>query len=162
MFSALPGRRTFAKMLGLGGALTAARTQGFAAQAAASSNRTLDTIAEDLSAAIVNYQMDDTHCHASNDQPAQTTPEQFLLELSGFLKCWTKWETVVAAPNERGKEYPRYMSDLFRDVKLTNAMVDTGCCEGMGMNGFNAFAQAIRPCEMRAISRAETIYGPLM
>jgi predicted TIM-barrel fold metal-dependent hydrolase len=41
-------------------------------------------------------------------------------------------------------------------------MVDTGCCEGMGMNGFNAFAQAIRPCEMRAISRAETIYGPLM
>jgi len=83
-------------------------------------------------------------------------------ELAAFLKCAPRWETVVAARNERGKDYPRYISDLFRDVRLTNAMVDTGCCEGMGARGFNAFAQAIRPCEMRAISRAETIYGPLM
>jgi predicted TIM-barrel fold metal-dependent hydrolase len=83
-------------------------------------------------------------------------------ELAAFLKCAPKWETVVAARNERAKDYPRYFSDLFRDVKLTNAMVDTGVSNGMDAKGFHAFAQAILPCKMQAISRAETIYGPLM
>src|SRR5262249_33163792 len=78
-------------------------------------------------------------------------------ELAGFLGCDPKFETVIEARNERGKDYHRYMSDLFRDVKLINVMVDTGCCGGMDAKAFNGFADAIRPCTMRAIARVETI-----
>lgn len=218
----LPSRRAFTKMLGLGSAFTAAGVPGLAPQAPSGTNRALDDIAEELHSVIVTYPMDDTHCHASNDQRGQTTTEQFLLDLSlaalpqaayfptgvlqkwreatgaekasldrqygiqkvldeiryhfresifvkymtkelaTFLQCAPKLETVVAARNERAKDYHRYIGDLFRDVKLANAMVDTGCCEGMGLKGFNGFAEAMKPCEMRAISRAETIYSPLM
>src|SRR5262249_11702070 len=211
----------FAKMLGFGGLFTAASTTGLSEQGV-TGDRSFDDITQDLYAEVVTYPMDDTHCHASNDQRGQTTTEQFLLDLSlpalpealyfpagvleswreakgaakaaldrqygiqktldeiryhfresmfvkyltkelaTFLGCAPKLETVVAARNERAKDYHRYISDLFRDVKITNAMVDTGCCEGMGVNGFNGFAQAIRPCQMRGIARAETIYNPLM
>ena len=83
-------------------------------------------------------------------------------ELAAFLGCAPKFETVIEARNERGKDYHRYMSDLFRDVKLTNAMIDTGCCGGMDSKGFNGYASAIRPCTMRAIARVETIQTPLL
>jgi predicted TIM-barrel fold metal-dependent hydrolase len=209
-------------MLSLGGVFTAARVPGLAAQVGAVSNRSLDDIAGELHAAITTYPMDDAHCHASSDQYAQTTPDEFLLalclaalpqanyfptgvlqrwrdssgeekaglnrqyqiekkldeiryhfresiflksltkEMAAFLHCAPKWETVVAARNERGKDYHRYIGDLFGDVKLANAMVDTGCCGGMDAKAFQEFARAIRPCEMRAIARAETLYGPLM
>jgi predicted TIM-barrel fold metal-dependent hydrolase len=83
-------------------------------------------------------------------------------ELAGFLKCAPKFETVIAARNERARAgYGRYMSDLFRDVRLTNAMIDTGCCEGIGAKGFAVYAEAISPCTMRAIARIETIQNPL-
>jgi predicted TIM-barrel fold metal-dependent hydrolase len=182
----------------------------------------IDRIADELHEAIRGYQVDDTHCHASSDRYAQTTPREFLLavslaaipeaayfptgvlqrwrasagdeqakldqqygigkkldemaynarhsvfvgyltkELAGFLKCAPNLEAVIAARNERARGgYGRYMSDLFRDVHLTNAMVDTGCCGGMGAKGFTAFAEAIRPCIMRAISRIDTIQNPL-
>jgi len=79
-------------------------------------------------------------------------------ELAGFLKCAPKFETVIAARNERARAgYGRYISDLFRDIHLTNAMVDTGCCDGIGAGVFTTYAEGIRPCTMRAIARIETI-----
>src|SRR5262249_25245873 len=45
---------------------------------------------------------------------------------------------------------------------LINVMVDTGCCGGMDAKAFNGFADAIRPCTMRAIARVETIQSPLL
>jgi uncharacterized protein len=83
-------------------------------------------------------------------------------ELAGFLKCAPRFDTVIAARNERAKTgYGQYLSDLFRDIRLTNAMVDTGCCEGIGAAEFTTYADAIRPCTMRAIARIETIQNPL-
>ena len=83
-------------------------------------------------------------------------------ELAGFLKCAPKFETVIAARNERARAgYSKYLSDLFRDIHLTNAMVDTGCCEAAGADEFGTYADAIRPCTMRAIARIETIQSPL-
>jgi predicted TIM-barrel fold metal-dependent hydrolase len=83
-------------------------------------------------------------------------------ELAGYLKCAPKLETVIAARNERARgRYGRYIGDLFRDVHLTNAMVDTGCCEGLGAAAFATYADAIRPCTMRAISRIDSIQNPL-
>jgi len=83
-------------------------------------------------------------------------------ELAGFLRCAPKFETVIAARNERARAgYGRYIGDLFRDIHLTNAMVDTGCCDGIGAGVFTAYAEAIRPCTMRAIARIETIQNPL-
>jgi predicted TIM-barrel fold metal-dependent hydrolase len=83
-------------------------------------------------------------------------------ELAAFLKCSPKLETVIAARNERARaSYGRYMGDLFRDVRLTNAMVDTGCCEGVNGAGLAAYAEAIRPCNVRAIARVDTIQNPL-
>ena len=171
---------------------------------------------------IRHYEIDDSHCHASTDKYAETTPREYLLaislaampqasyfpvgvlarwrvatgdekskldqhygiekkldemafnaresifvksltkELAGFLNCAPTFETVIAARNERARgRYAQYMSDLFRDVHLTNAMVDTGCCDSIGASGFVAFAEAIRPCTMRAISRVDTIQNPL-
>ncbi len=84
-------------------------------------------------------------------------------ELAGFLKCAATFDTVIAARNERARgSYGRYTSDLFRDVHLTNAMVDTGFSDdGLDARGFASYADAIRPCTMRAISRIETIQSPL-
>src|SRR5215831_2058221 len=167
-------RRTFAKMLGVGSLFTAASTTGLSEQGV-TGDRSLDDITQDLYAEVVTYPMDDTHCHASNDQRGQTTTEQFLLDLSlaalpqavyfpggvlqrwreangaakaaldrqygiqktldeiryhfresmfvkyltkelaTFLGCAPKLETVVAARNERTKDYHHYISDLFRD-----------------------------------------------
>ena len=69
---------------------------------------------------------------------------------------------MIAARNERARgRYSQYVGDLFRDVHLTNAMVDTGCCEGLGGSEFSAYAEAIRPCEIRALSRVDTIQNAL-
>ncbi|MCU1257227.1 MAG: amidohydrolase 2, partial [Bryobacterales bacterium] len=81
-------------------------------------------------------------------------------DLAQFLGCAPRLETVIAARNERCRDYPRYIADLFADVKLANAMVDTGFAEGMDAKGFQAFAQAIQPCRMRALARVETIQTP--
>ncbi|HEY2017015.1 MAG TPA: hypothetical protein VGH38_26100 [Bryobacteraceae bacterium] len=83
-------------------------------------------------------------------------------ELAAFLHCAPEFETVIAARNERCRDYAKYIGDLFRDVKLANAMVDTGFSEGMDTRGFNAFAAAIAPCNMRALARVDTIQAPLL
>src|SRR2546428_804608 len=75
------GRRKFAKIFGLGGALAAAGVPEFETQTPSAST-TAERIADDLHSAIVGYEMDDTHCHASNDRFAQVTPEEFLLNIA--------------------------------------------------------------------------------
>jgi hypothetical protein len=81
---------------------------------------------------------------------------------AGFLNCAPKFETVMAARNERARgRYGQYISSLFSDIHLTNAMVDTGCCDNIGASGFATYSGSIRPCTMRAISRIETIQNPL-
>jgi predicted TIM-barrel fold metal-dependent hydrolase len=83
-------------------------------------------------------------------------------ELAAYLRCAPKFETVIAARNERARgRYGKYMGDLFRDVHLTNAMVDTGCCEGLGAAALTSYADAIRPCTVRGISRIDSIQNPL-
>ncbi len=213
-------RRSILKSFGLSGVIMAASRRRTLAQTGDTPE--IDRVASDLHDAIRGYQVDDTHCHASGNQYAQTTPRQFLLdtslaalpqasyfpagvlqrwraaagdekakldqqfgiekkldemafnaretifikyltkELAGFLKCAPKFETVIAARNERARhDYSQYISDLFRDVHLTNAMVDTGCCDGMRAPAFATFSDAIHPCTMRAIARIETIQTPL-
>jgi uncharacterized protein len=208
------------KSLGLSGAVIAATQNRSLAQTG--NTPQIDRVANELHEAIRGYQVDDTHCHASSGQYAQTTPRDYLLgisldampltsyfptgvlrrwraatgdekakldrqygiekklddmafhvqesifvkyltkELAGFLKCAPKFETVIAARNERARgHYGQYMGDLFRDVHLTNAMVDTGCCDGLGASAFTTYAEAIQPCTMRAIARIETIQTPL-
>ena len=78
-------------------------------------------------------------------------------DLAGFLHCKPTLEAVIAARNDRGRDYPKYIGDLFRDVHLSNAMVDTGFNEGMNREGFLAFEKAIQPCNMRALARVDTI-----
>ena len=83
-------------------------------------------------------------------------------ELAAFLKCKPDFDTVIAARNERARAgYGKYISDLFQDIHLTNAMVDTGCCEGMNAQQFKEYSEAIRPGTMRALARIETIQNPL-
>jgi predicted TIM-barrel fold metal-dependent hydrolase len=217
----LSDRRSLLKFLGLNGAVFAAAPSQLPLPPAAS-NGQVDRIANELHEAIQGYELDDSHCHASNSGLAEITPREFLFqtslaamprasyfptgvfqrwraavgdekasldrqygiekkldemefnaresifikaltkELAGFLGCAPKFETVIAARNERARgHYPQYISDLFRDVHLTNAMVDTGCCDGLGSNEFQAYAAAIRPCTMRAISRIDTIQNAL-
>jgi uncharacterized protein len=83
-------------------------------------------------------------------------------ELAQFLHCAPRFETVIAARSERCRDYAKYIGDLFRDVNLANAMVDTGFAEGMDAKGFRAFEAAIRPCNMRALARVDTLQAPLL
>ena len=213
-------RRSVLKSLGLSGAILAASQKRSLAQAEITPH--LDRIANELHEAIGGYQLDDTHCHASSPQYAETTPREYLLtislaampansyfptgvlqrwqsstgdakakldqqygiekkldemafnaresifvkyltkELAGFLKCAPNFDTVIAARNERaGGQYGKYTSDLFRDVHLTNAMIDTGFANGLDAKGFAAYSESIRPCTMRAISRIDTIQNSL-
>ena len=220
-FAALSGRRSFAKSLGLGGAIVAAAATRSYAQAPVAS-APIDRIARDLNAVISELPCDDTHCHALTDHDAQTTPDLFLervalsampeaayfpagtfqqwrnatgdakaaldrqfgienklaeiryhiresiflkyltKELAAFLRCPPKFETVIGARNERGRNYPKYIGDLFKDVRLANAMIDTGFNEGMTAPGFRAFEQAIAPCNLRSLARVDTIQAPLL
>jgi uncharacterized protein len=83
-------------------------------------------------------------------------------ELAAFLGCAPKLETVIEARNERARGgYGKYISDLFQDIHLTNAMVDTGCCDNITAPGFATYSDSMRPCTMRAIARIETIQNPL-
>jgi hypothetical protein len=83
-------------------------------------------------------------------------------DLSVLLRCKPTLEAVIAARNDRGRDYARYIGDLFRDVHLSNAMVDTGFNEGMDRSGFLAFEKAIQPCNMRTLARVDTIQAPLL
>jgi uncharacterized protein len=218
----LIGRRTFFGWLGLGAA-SALQTPRPALRAPAPPvAEALTPEGRRLYATIVNYPMDDTHCHPISDKDSMTTPEQFLerlalaafpapsyfppgvlrqwkegsaavktqlnrqygidrvlaeihhhfkesvfvkfmiKEMAGFLGCPPNLNAVVEARNDRGRRYWTYVSDLFRDVKLANVMVDTGFTDGMQADGINRFADAIKPAEMRAIARVEVLQRDLL
>lgn len=83
-------------------------------------------------------------------------------EMAGFLGCRPTLPEVIEARNARGKDYSKYIRDLFQDVKLENVMLDTGFREGLDTNGIQEFARAIQPTKSRGIARVETIQGELL
>lgn len=84
-------------------------------------------------------------------------------ELAAFLGCRPDLESVVEARNARGAaDYFGYIADLFKDVKLANVMVDTGFTDGMKAEGMQRFAKAIRPTEMRALARVDSLLADLL
>ncbi|MBC7925169.1 MAG: amidohydrolase family protein, partial [Bryobacteraceae bacterium] len=83
-------------------------------------------------------------------------------EMARYLRCKPDLQSVIAARNERGRNYAQYIGDLFRDARLAHVMVDTGFNEGMDESGFRAFERAIAPTKMRTIARVETIQAPLL
>ena len=83
-------------------------------------------------------------------------------EMAQFLDCPPTLDDVIEARNERGRNYWAYVNDLFRDVKLENAMIDTGYSEGMGADGIRVFEGAIEPSQSRRIYRVETIQRELL
>jgi predicted TIM-barrel fold metal-dependent hydrolase len=107
------------------------------------------------------YNIEKTLAKISYDIRESIFVKYLTKEMAAFLDCVPKLETVVAARNERAGNYHRYIGDLFSDVKLTNVMVDTGCCDGMNATGFDAFAAAILPAKMRGIARVDSIQTPL-
>ena len=82
-------------------------------------------------------------------------------EMAGFLDCDPTLEAVIEARNERGKNYWKYVSDLFRDVKAANLMLDTGYSEGLDAEGIGRFEAAAAPARGRRIYRVETIQDEL-
>jgi hypothetical protein len=82
-------------------------------------------------------------------------------EMADFLDCAPTLEEVIEARNERGKDYWKYVNDLFRDVNAANLMIDTGYSEGMGAEGIARFESAVAPAESRRIYRVETIQREL-
>lgn len=83
-------------------------------------------------------------------------------EMAGFLGSAPRLEAVVEARNARGREYGRYINDLFRDVRLENVMIDTGFTDGLDAKGMQVFQDTIRPTRSWYISRVETIQGPIL
>jgi len=82
-------------------------------------------------------------------------------EMAGFLGCKADLATVIAARNERGRNYWAYVNDLFRSARIENAMIDTGFVEGMDASGIARFETAIKPSKVRRIYRVETIQSQL-
>ena len=83
-------------------------------------------------------------------------------EMAGFLGCRPTLPDVIEARNARGKDYPRYIHDLFQDVKLENVMLDTGFREGLDAKGIQAFAGWIAPTRSRGILRVDSIQADLL
>ncbi len=83
-------------------------------------------------------------------------------EMAGFLDCEPRLETVIEARNERGRQYWRYINDLFKDVNAANIMVDTGYNEGMGAEGIARFESAVNPTKVRRIFRVDSVLGELL
>ena len=63
-------------------------------------------------------------------------------EMAQFLGCAPNLNEVIEARNERGKDYWKYVNDLFRDVNIEHTMLDTGFSEGMGAEGIGTFEKA--------------------
>ena len=83
-------------------------------------------------------------------------------EMAGFMGCTPDLKAVIGARNERGgSDYWTYISDMFRDIKLENAMVDTGYADGLETQGIKRFENKIKPTTMRRIYRVETIQDEL-
>jgi len=84
-------------------------------------------------------------------------------EMAALLGCRPDLPSVIEARNARTRgRYFAYVADLFKDVKLANVMVDTGFTDGMQAEGMQRFANAIRPTEMRAIARVESLLADLL
>ena len=83
-------------------------------------------------------------------------------EMAQFLGCAPNLNEVIEARNERGKDYWKYVNDLFRDVNIEHTMLDTGFSEGMGAEGIGTFEKAIAPTKSRRIYRVETIQRQLL
>ena len=79
-------------------------------------------------------------------------------EMADFLGCRPTLNEVIEARNARGKDYPKYIQDLYRDIKLENVMTDTGCCGGADAKALQAYDKAIQPStKFRAIARVDAI-----
>lgn len=83
-------------------------------------------------------------------------------EMASFLGCRPTLGEVIDARNARGKDYPKYINDLFRDVKLDNVMLDTGFREGLDAQGIQHFVRLIEPTKSRGIARVDTIQRDLL
>ena len=81
-------------------------------------------------------------------------------EMAQFLGCSPNMNEVIEARNERGRNYRKYINDLFRDAKIENVMNDTGF--GGGARIQNAFDEAIKPTKSKRIYRVETIQSDLL
>ena len=88
--------------------------------------------------------------------------EYMVKEMAGFLGCRPTLPEVIEARNARGKDYPKYIHDLFQDVMLENVMLDTGFREGLDTKGVQAFARWIAPTRSRGILRVETLQAGLL
>ncbi|MBY8820841.1 amidohydrolase family protein [Sphingomonas colocasiae] len=82
-------------------------------------------------------------------------------EMAKFLGCKPDLTTVIAARNERGRDYWGYVGALFRDARIENAMLDTGYIENLQAPGIARFEDAIKPSRPRRIYRVETIQAQL-
>jgi hypothetical protein len=84
-------------------------------------------------------------------------------ELAAFLGCRPDLPAVIEARNARTRgRYFAYIAELFKDVKLANVMVDTGFTDGLQADGIQRFATAIRPTEMRALARVDSLLADLL
>lgn len=83
-------------------------------------------------------------------------------EMASFLGCEPRFEAVMEARNAHQKDYYGYVNSLFRDVKIENAMVDTGYADGLDAAGVRTFSDAIKPTRTRLIARVETIQDELL
>jgi hypothetical protein len=84
-------------------------------------------------------------------------------EMAAFLGCRPDLPSVIEARNARTRgRYFTYIADLFKDVKLANVMVDTGFTDGLQADGMQRFAAAIRPTEMRALARVDSLLADLL
>lgn len=83
-------------------------------------------------------------------------------EMATFLGCESSLEAVIEARNARSADYGSYVSDLFRDVRIANVMIDTGYAEGLDAAGIERFERAIAPTRSRRILRVETIQWDLV
>jgi hypothetical protein len=94
---------------------------------------------------------------------SETVFVKFMIkEMADVLDCEPRLEEVIEARNERGKNYWKYVHDLFQDVKFENVMTDTGCCDGIRQSGLEAFQEAIGPTQVRCLARLETIQRDLL
>ncbi|MBL4837122.1 MAG: amidohydrolase family protein [Kordiimonadaceae bacterium] len=106
----------------------------------------------------IKAKMDEINYHFSESVFAK----YMVKEMAGFLGCKPDIKSVIGARNERGGNYWGYIGDMFRDIKLENAMVDTGYAEGMETQGILRFEKAIKPTKVRRIYRVETIQSDLL
>jgi hypothetical protein len=83
-------------------------------------------------------------------------------EMASFLGCEPRFEAVMEARNAHQNDYYGYVNSLFRDVKIENAMVDTGYADGLDAAGVRKFSDAIKPSRTRLIARVETIQDELL